>query len=851
MKYTHRYQKFLLAAAACALWGCSEEQKDPEEVIRVLGTCGNGVLDAAEVCDGSAIREGAFAVCPDGKAADMSKVTCSDKCDFNVEAACPTSDTDVEKCGNGKLDAGEVCDGGLFADGVRVCPEDRAPLASPVFRCTTSCTIDTTLACSDNPCGNGKLDAGEACDGTKFDSASVSALKCGEGKRILESALKCTDACAIDASTACIGERFVVISEFIPALVVTSNSVDLDGFAFELTNMDHDAAADLSTCSLYAVSSDGKSEVSWQLADYGLMMLDPRDPQVVCILNEGKDSFPEACDYTINVQNFIKTYSNKVLLALKCGEDYVDIINLNSVNAAINAFGVDFVRKCDALPVTEVANAKLGEGWTIYPESNKGPNYGLGEHCPSLSLASCTYTADSTTLNSRSQKLTLTLDVNIPGLSDLSDHTDVSNALMFEYLSGKLGKDGKTVSYEVHHRPSGEADMTWTNKDGIDRYVAIQHNWDMYEGYWTSETGTYVLDAGISFDNGSTWTICGPNGIIADNIDLEKDPAPAYNAASRNTLVVDYGAYECGNGVLEPAEICDTTQYIDEVLVCSDPAQVPVNMSKASCLGCNSVSVEAACALAPVTCGNGKLDLEAGELCDGSLFDEATLATKCRKGYNYVPGRLSCDKACAASYKASCIVDGYDLAIDEFIIKYDETTNAPAAMAFAIRPMQTDAIDANACNLWLMDTSNKAINTYSMASIVTGSDAGSSEVFMNSCKPVVICSEPYKANEEDYIFPTSMCDARIFMQDASSASGYIDMIGLKDRISQLQISCSGDYVDHFDFTGLKNAMAQGYSHGKLVDDHAWPERATCALNKRMTLDKTYDLSSFAVGVCGD
>jgi len=843
MKSTQRYQRILLAAVACAVWGCSEEQKDPEDVIRALETCGNGVLDVAEVCDGSVFREGAVAVCADGTAADMSRVTCSDKCDFNVEAACAPS-----TCGNGKLDAGEVCDGGYFADGVRACPAGQMPIDAPVFRCTSSCSVDTTLACIDNPCGNGKIDAGEACDGSVFDSTAVSQIECGEDRHILQSALACTDSCTIDSSKACIGDRFVLFSEFIPALTVTSDSVELDGFAFELTNMDT-GAADLSTCSFYTVSSDQSSEETWSLADYGLTMLDPKDPKVVCILNEGKDSFPGACDYTINVNNFFKMYSNKVLFALTCEGKYADIINLSSVNAAINGFGVDFLRKCDAVPVTEVANAKLGEGWIIYPESGRAPNYGLGEHCPSLNLASCTYTADSENLTSRSQSVKLTLDVVVPGLSDKSEKTDVSNVMLMEFLSGKLGSDGKSVSYEVHHRPEGSADTTWSNDKGIDRYVATIKNWDTYDGYWSYETGTYILDAGVSFDNGSTWTLCGPKGIIADGIDIENEAAPAYKAGERNKLVVEYGESECGNGIIEPGEICDTTSFIDEVLVCSDPSMAPVNMSSAKCQSCSSVSIEAACAAVPTTCGNGQID--AGELCDGSLFDETGLSSKCKKGYNYVSGRATCDKACAASTKASCIVDGFDIAIDEFIIKYDETTKAPAAMAFAIRPMQNAAVDANACNLWLMNSSGKAINTYSLASMATGSDEGGSDVFVSSCAPVVICSEPYKANEEDYIFPTSMCNARIFMADSSQASGYVDMIGLMDSISLLQISCSGSYVDNFDFTGLKTAISQGYSHGKLVDSHAWPDKATCSLNNRMTLDKTYELSTFAVGVCVD
>ena len=835
-------KKYYVAALLCALVGCSEENVQVEEVIRDLENCGNGALDAAEICDGTLFRT-TDAVCSDGTAADKKLITCSSKCTLDLSKACVGSGQEEvkdPKCGNGKLDEGEVCDGGLFADGVRVCSSEQATFDHPVFRCTSDCKLDTSLACDDNPCGNGVINEGEQCDGKNYDKTAVSKISCGKGKQLVESYLTCTEACQIDYSGACVSDKFVLFSELIPALEVTTDSLALNGFAFELTNMGT-SSVDASDCALYMVNADATSELVWKLADYGVNSFEPRDPTVICILNEGKDSFPGACDYTIKVEDFISLYKGKTLFSLTCGGEFVDMLNLNSITSAINGYGVDFIRHCDALPVTEVANALLGVGWTIDPESDAGPNYGLGAHCNAdLALSSCTYTASRTTLTDRSQSIELAFEIKIPGLTDKTTKTDVTNDIKIEFVSGKLSQDKTTVNHEIHHRPVVRPDKEWSNDAGIDRYVAVQRNWDMYESYWSSEDGTYVLDAGISFDNGEHWTYCGPKGVISN--------VESYNAENRNTLTVSYEAGTCGDGVIQAAEVCDGTEFIEQVLVCSAENMVPVNMSKAKCqTSCDSYNIEAACAEVPVTCGNAQLDSSNGELCDGELFDEEAIAAKCDKEHFYVSGRLSCDKACVPSYSASCILSGFDLAINEFVVKMDESSHAPLAMAFSVSNLGASTVDGNACNFWIMDSSNKTMNTYSLASIIAGSDDGSDAAVINSCDSVVICSEPYKANEEDYIFPSSMCDARLFVANADST--YSDLIDLSEKIAKLQFSCSGEYVDTFDFSGLKAAIAEGYTHGKLVDDHSWPEASTSVLSRRMNLDKTFDLESFGSAVC--
>ncbi|MDG1037730.1 MAG: DUF4215 domain-containing protein [Polaribacter sp.] len=80
-----------------------------------LSICGDGVIDAGEVCDDGNTTDG------DG---------CSSTCEFE------------SVCGNGVLEGNEVCDDGNTLDG---------------DSCASNCEIETV-------CGNGVLDAGEVCD---------------------------------------------------------------------------------------------------------------------------------------------------------------------------------------------------------------------------------------------------------------------------------------------------------------------------------------------------------------------------------------------------------------------------------------------------------------------------------------------------------------------------------------------------------------------------------------------------------------------------------------------------------------------------------------------------------------
>ena len=178
-------------------------------VCEVKAVCGNGVVDEGEACDGKAFGEGTRE-CPDGESFLEGKsendITCQG-CRVVTSGVCAPS----AKCGNSALDDGEVCDGDKFAENARQCPEGQVLAegkTSADITCSASCAVVTSGACvdasTDPKCGDGRLDAGELCDGTQFaDGVRV----CPEGKIFAEGKtsadITCSDACDVVTSGAC------------------------------------------------------------------------------------------------------------------------------------------------------------------------------------------------------------------------------------------------------------------------------------------------------------------------------------------------------------------------------------------------------------------------------------------------------------------------------------------------------------------------------------------------------------------------------------------------------------------------------------------------------------------------
>ena len=94
-----------------------------------------------------------------------------------------------QKCGNGKLDSGEKCDGKLL--GGATC--ESLGYASGTLACNKDCKALDTAGCVSAKCGNNKKDGKDECDGTDLGGQSCTSLgfDCGT--------LSCSKTCKLDS----------------------------------------------------------------------------------------------------------------------------------------------------------------------------------------------------------------------------------------------------------------------------------------------------------------------------------------------------------------------------------------------------------------------------------------------------------------------------------------------------------------------------------------------------------------------------------------------------------------------------------------------------------------------------
>jgi hypothetical protein len=94
-------------------------------------------------------------------------------------------------CGNGRLDAGEDCDGANL--GGKSCASEA--FASGNLRCTSACRLDTAgCIATEARCGDGRVDEDEQCDGAQLDGATCATVAPATGT------LVCGSNCRFDTT---------------------------------------------------------------------------------------------------------------------------------------------------------------------------------------------------------------------------------------------------------------------------------------------------------------------------------------------------------------------------------------------------------------------------------------------------------------------------------------------------------------------------------------------------------------------------------------------------------------------------------------------------------------------------
>jgi cysteine-rich repeat protein len=181
---------------------------------RVAGTCGDGVLNTGEDCDGANLdNQSCASLIVDGKGTLACNGCKFDYSGCYVGEKAPEIDPQPEKtCGNNKLDDDELCDidaeGKAIIRGNVTCADAlQDENATGEIGCTDTCQLDVSL-CEKGQvipenCGNGQLDEDEACDidaegnpiyASDVTCASILEIEGAEGN------LSCTAECKIDTS---------------------------------------------------------------------------------------------------------------------------------------------------------------------------------------------------------------------------------------------------------------------------------------------------------------------------------------------------------------------------------------------------------------------------------------------------------------------------------------------------------------------------------------------------------------------------------------------------------------------------------------------------------------------------
>jgi len=626
--------------------------------------CGNGQLDAGEVCDGTFLNN---ATCSSLVGfGSTGSLKCNATCDGYDKSDC----SEAVKCGNGKLDDGEVCDGTIINDWTCVKQVGYGSTGTPA--CKSDCSGYTNGTCTaEVKCGNGKLDDGEVCDGTLLNGASC-ATALGDGS---EGTLRCNNTCTgfdmtscsmpvkcgngkIDDGEECDGTKFN--GSFTSCSGYNSNLYSSGGKLKCASNCTIDTSECIKLC--------GNGSVNYTKGEE-------------CDHSEEKDVFQASKDTCAEVVGEGST--GKLTCSSECK------INVNQCTAAaicgdglVNASG----EECD-----KTAFAK-GSDCSVYSSSYKS---GKSVTC----LSNCKVDVSECELKPVCGDGSVnTSDEDCDGSSFRDNVTTCAGWQPSTYSSGNVKCNNSTckIDYsECQLKPTklcGNGILDESNNefcDGTEFAVATCSEWSSeFDGgklacnddctindsgctkKYVPACGNGVLDDGEACDGSKFAFSATKNGCNAYEPYLYQSGTLSCN--SDCTVNVDKCVKFCGNGSLNTTyngykinEVCDGTKFSTNYNSC----EKVVGPGSTGTLKCNSdcKDVDSSNCSAPAYCGDGIVNNT--EQCDGKSFHNNK--TDCSYwNSSYTSGSVTCGSDCKVVYD-NCVKEAVPVCGDGIL---DEAT---------------------------------------------------------------------------------------------------------------------------------------------------------------------------------
>ncbi len=657
--------------------------------------CGNNKIDGSESCDGADLGNKTCKSWSDNFVGGT--LTCDSSCGFDTSGCVECTEDDLSLCdqdqicsnnrctddvpqggvcGDGTVDEDEDCEDGKaitatcadfgdFVAGDLSCdPEDCTYDISECVECTESDTslCDSGEVCVNGfcrevqvMCGNGKLEAGESCDGSALDGKS-----CADLGEFVSGDLACNSACRFDTS-ACV--------ECTAENTSKCDSGEICSESGHCVDPGHEISC-----------GDGLVEGDEQCDDANLngkscADIDPAHPagKLICKSTcefdtigclecsdnshcAGRDDNKTVCDNSICVEPgpvvipkvvISQIYTGGGLSGANYNTKFVELLNIDEGDADISNWSIQYgladkneVKSVCKLPEDEKTK-KLPKGGYYLVALKPGSN---GSAIPEPD-AKC----DSVNPNQADGKIFLVnssekLATTTPGVDEELGIVDMVGYGSANYAEGNA--IAALSAKKAGLRKKGGCIDTDNNASDFEINSANPRN----------------FSSALNLCDGSEDPVCGngllETGEVCDGSLFEASKTACKDWDSRyvsgdvlcNACAIDYSNCKeeepavCGNETLDSGEDCDGTLFKGNKTDCADWEDRFIS-GKVSCNDC-IIDYSDCKEEEPVVCGDNVLDIS--EACDGDLFKDNKTACKDYDAV-YISGYVKCIE-CAIDY---------------------------------------------------------------------------------------------------------------------------------------------------------------------------------------------------------